>query len=71
MFSGVFALQPIRAPTPVGASQGCVSLVARRNERNAPIGVSFGSFSLRLLCQRKAEYRFAPYKTAVVKPPKP
>ena len=30
MFSGVFALQPIRAPTPVGASQGCASLVAHR-----------------------------------------
>ena len=32
----MFAPQPIRAPTPVGASQGCVSLVARRNERNSP-----------------------------------
>ena len=40
-------------------------------ERNAPSGVFFVSFLLRLLCQKKAEYRFTPYKTAVVKPPKP
>ena len=29
------------------------------------LGVSFGSFSLRLLCQRKAEFRIVPYKIAV------
>ena len=38
MFGGERCVRtaPIRAPTPVGASQGCTSLVAHRSERNFP-----------------------------------
>ena len=35
MFSGVFAQQPCKPPTAVGASQGRVALVAHRSERNS------------------------------------
>ena len=36
MFEGVFAQQPCKPPTAVGASQGRVALVAHRSERNSP-----------------------------------
>ena len=45
MFSGVFAQHPCKPPTAVGASQGRVALVARRNERNLLNGAFlFGNF---------------------------
>ena len=45
MFSDVFAQQPCKPPTAVGASQGRVALVAARTRRNFPNGAFlFGNF---------------------------
>ena len=61
MFSGVFALQPCKPPTAVGASQGRVALVARRTERNSPKTALFflGTFSFARSCSKeKVEFLF-------------